>query len=44
MSDRTPGAIEDMLREVRETLNMDVAFVSEFSEDQLVFRVLEGDA
>jgi GAF domain-containing protein len=44
MTDRTPGAIEDMLRDVRETLNMDVAFVSEFSEDQLVFRVLEGDA
>jgi GAF domain-containing protein len=44
MSDRTPGTIEDMLREVRETLNMDVAFVSEFSRDQLVFRALEGDA
>jgi GAF domain-containing protein len=44
MSDRTPGAIEDMLRDVRETLNMDVTFVSEFSEDQLVFRALEGDA
>jgi len=44
MSDRMPGNIEDMLREVRETLNMDVAFVSEISEDQLVFRALEGDA
>ena len=44
MSDRTPWTIEDMLREVRETLNMDVAFVSEFSRDQLVFRALEGDA
>ena len=44
MSDRMPGNIEDMLREVRETLNMDVAFVSQFSEDQLVFRALEGDA
>ena len=44
MSDRTPGAIEDMFRDVRETLNMDVAFVSEFSEDRLVFRVVEGDA
>src|SRR5215208_5920765 len=36
--------IEDMLREVREALQMDVAFVSQFSEDQLVFRVLQGDA
>ena len=44
MSDRTPKGIEYMLRDVRETLNMDVAFVSEFSEDQLVFRALEGDA
>ena len=44
MSDRMPRNIEDMLREVWETLNMDVAFVSEFSENQLVFRALEGDA
>jgi GAF domain-containing protein len=44
MSDQTPAAIEDMLREVRETLQMDVAFVSEFSGDQLVFRAVEGDA
>ena len=44
MSDRTPVAIEDMLRNVRETLQMDVAFVSDFSEDQLVFRAVEGDA
>ena len=36
--------IEYMLRDVREALNMDVAFVSQFSEDQLVFRALEGDA
>src|ERR671913_2300004 len=43
MSDRTPGPIEDMLRDVREALQMDVAFVSQFSEDQLVFRALEGD-
>jgi GAF domain-containing protein len=33
-----------MLREVREALQMDVAFVSEFSGDQLVFRAVEGDA
>jgi GAF domain-containing protein len=36
--------LEDMLRDVRETLNMDVAFVSQFSGDQLVFRAVEGDA
>ena len=40
----TPGAIEHMLRDVRETLDMDVAFVSKFDQDQLVFRALEGDA
>jgi GAF domain-containing protein len=44
MSDRTPGAIEHMLREVREALHMDVAFVSQFSGDELVFRAVEGDA
>jgi GAF domain-containing protein len=44
MSNQTPAAIEGMLREVREALQMDVAFVSEFSEDQLVFRAVEGDA
>ena len=44
MGGRSPGAIEDMLRDVRVALNMDVAFISEFSEDQLTFRVLEGDA
>ena len=40
----TPEAIEDMLREVREALGMDVAFVSEFAGDELVFRAIEGDA
>ena len=44
MSDRTPGTIEDRLRDVREALNMDVAFVSKFDGDELVFRKLEGDA
>jgi GAF domain-containing protein len=44
MSDRTTGTIEDMLRDVRESLQMDVAFVSKFAGDQLVFRKLEGDA
>ncbi len=41
---QTPETIERMLSAVRETLRMDVAFVSEFSEDQLVFRALEGDS
>ena len=40
----TPGTIEHMLRDVREALQMDVTFVSKFSEDQLVFWALEGDA
>ena len=44
MSDRTPGTIDDMLRDVREALQMDVAFVSKFEADQLVFGALEGDA
>src|SRR3712207_2666366 len=44
MSDRTPGTIEDMLRDVREALQMDVAFVSKFEGDQRVFRKFEGDA
>ena len=44
MSDRTHETIEDMLRDVREAFRMDVAFVSEFAEDRLVFRAIEGDA
>jgi GAF domain-containing protein len=40
----TPQAIERMLFAVGETLRMDVAFVSEFAGDELVFRRLEGDA
>ena len=44
MSDRTPESLEDMLRDVREAFRMDVAFVSKFDRDQLVFRKLEGDA
>ena len=44
MSDRTPESLEDMLRDVREAFRMDVAFVSKFAADQLVFRKLEGDA
>ena len=41
---QTPENIEDMLSDVRQALQMDVAFVSEFDGDQLVFRKLEGDA
>ena len=44
MSGQTPGTIEDMLRDVREAFRMDVAFVSKFDRDRLVFRKLEGDA
>src|SRR4028118_2219373 len=44
MSGQTPETIEDMLRDVREAFQMDVAFVSKFDGDQLVFRKLEGDA
>ena len=39
-----PEKIKSLLSLVRENLEMDVAFVSEFAGDQLVFRVLEGDA
>jgi GAF domain-containing protein len=40
----TPEDVERMLREVREVLCMDVAFVSEFAADELVFRAIEGDS
>ncbi len=40
----TPEDIERMLSEVRRALGMDVAFVSEFAGDELVFRAVEGDA
>ena len=41
---QTPETIERLLSPVREALQMDVAFVSEFVEDRQVFRALEGDA
>ena len=44
MGGQTPETIEDMLRDVREAFKMDVAFVSKFDGDRLVFRKLEGDA
>jgi GAF domain-containing protein len=40
---QTPETIERLLSTVREAMEMDVAFVSEFTEDRLVFRALEGD-
>ncbi len=36
-------AIENVLSMVRELLEMDVAFVSEFDGDRLAFRAVEGD-
>ena len=33
-----------LLSDVREALDTDVAFVSKFAQDRLVFRALEGDA
>jgi response regulator RpfG family c-di-GMP phosphodiesterase len=42
-SRRTPDIIEQVLALARETLDMDVAFVSEFTQDQMLFRALEGD-
>jgi GAF domain-containing protein len=40
----TPEKIVQMLSDVREVLEMDVAFVSEFAGDRMIFRALEGDA
>ena len=39
-----PEEIERLLSMVRENLQMDVAFVSEFAGNKLIFRALEGDA
>ena len=43
-STRTPDAINRTMALARETLGMDVAFVSKFAEDRMVFRALEGAA
>jgi putative nucleotidyltransferase with HDIG domain len=40
----TPEIVERALAAVREELGMDVAFVSEFTEQHMVFRDLVGDA
>ena len=39
-----PEEIERLLSMVRENLQMDVAFVSEFAGNKLIFRALEGEA
>ena len=39
----TPENLEHMLSEVRRALRVDVVFVSEFAEDRLIFRAIEGD-
>lgn len=42
---RPPGeTIEQMLSSVKEALDMEIAFVSEFVGGQLVFREIKGDA
>jgi GAF domain-containing protein len=41
---QTPETIEQLLSMVRDAMDMDVAFVSEFDGDSLIFRALEGDA
>ncbi len=43
-SDRSSDTVERALRTAREMLGMEVAFVSEFTEDQMWFRKLSGDA
>jgi GAF domain-containing protein len=40
----TPENIVQMLSAVREVLEMDVVFVSEFAGERMIFRALEGDA
>ena len=43
-SERAPEIVERALAAAREELGMDVAFVSEFAEQYMVFRDLVGDA
>lgn len=42
-SRQTPEFLEQMLSGLREALEMEVVFVSEFAGDRLIFRALEGD-
>jgi len=43
-SERPPEPIEGILQAAREELGMDVAFVSEFDQQRMVFRELVGEA
>src|SRR5688500_16303555 len=43
-SERIPETIEWVLEAAREELGMEVAFVSEFSQQRMVFRKLAGEA
>lgn len=43
-SGRTPDTVARVLAMAKEELGMDVAFVSEFAEQQMIFRKLVGDA
>ena len=43
-SERAPETIERALAAAKEELGMDVAFVSEFADERMVFRKLVGDA
>ena len=43
-SGRAPDSVERTLAFAREALGMDVAFVSEFTEERMEFRALQGDA
>jgi hypothetical protein len=42
-SERAPEVIERVLEAVKEELDMDVAFVSEFVEQRMIFRKLVGE-
>ena len=42
-SERVPEVIERVLEAVKEELDMDVAFVSEFAEQRMIFRKLVGE-
>ena len=43
-SNRAENTLERILGIAREVLGMDVSYVAEFTEDQMSFRALEGDA
>jgi GAF domain-containing protein len=44
VNDRASETVRRLLAVLREALEMDVAFVSEFAGERLVFRAIEGDA